>query len=76
MKVKFRVPLAQVLQVELPLASIAGIAIGFLCIFPLVVLVSNTWIVALVSMSYGLIALWPGAIFIRSVRKIREIIGS
>ena len=74
-KVKFRVPLKQIYGVPQPLAALTGVIIGILCILPLVLFVSNSWVVALSAITYGFVAQVPGALFIKMVRKVREAIG-
>ncbi len=74
-KVKFRIPREQIYGVSQPQAALTGVVIGLLFIIPLVVFIHNTWIVALLAISYGFVAQIPGAFFIKMVRKIREAVG-
>lgn len=74
-RVKFRVPQEQIYGVPRPLAAISGVVIGLILIVPLVVYVPNAWVIAILAIVYGFVAQIPGAFFIKTMRKIREIIG-
>lgn len=74
-KLKFRVPQNQILGVPEPRAAFAGVVIGAVVAFVLVWQVSDPLIVAVVSLTYGLVAQVPGAYGIRLLRKFREVIG-
>jgi len=74
-KVKFGIPREQIYGVSQPQAALTGVVIGLLLIIPLVVFIHNTWIVALLAISYGFIAQIPGAFLIKMAQKIREAVG-
>ncbi len=74
-KVKFRQPVPLILGESQPLAALVGVVIGLLSLIPLVLLVSNPWVIALLAIVYGFIAQLPGALFIKTVRKIKDVIG-
>lgn len=74
-KVKFRVPQNQILGIPQPTAALAGILIGFISIIPLVLLISTSWVIAVLAMCYGLFAQVPGAYAIKAYRQVRETIG-
>lgn len=74
-KLKFSSPQNQILGVPQPRAAFAGVFIGMAVIIALVSLVSNNWVIAITSLTYGLIAQLPGAYTIKLLRKIREAIG-
>lgn len=74
-KVKFRVPQNQILGIPQPHATSAGVLIGIIGLIPLVLLISTTWVIAVLAMIYGFVAQLPGAYVIKVYRKIRDIIG-
>lgn len=74
-KVKFRIPQPIVHGVEQSKASIAGVIIGLILLFPLVKYIDQTLLVAILAITYGLFAQIPGAFFIKLLRKLREFIG-
>ncbi len=75
-KVKFREQQQQVLGVSQPQAAVVGIVLGIIGLFPLVLYVSNMWIVAVVALLYGFIAVFPGVYFLKFAQKLREAIGN
>ena len=74
-KLKFSIPQNQILGVSKPRAALTGILIGVAVVITLILLVSNPWIVAIVSFTYGLIAQVPGAYAVKLLRKIKDAIG-
>lgn len=74
-KVKFRAPQNQVFGVPQPLAALVGAILGLVGLVPLVMLVTNSWAVAIVAITYGFVAQLPGVGLIKIHRKLREIIG-
>lgn len=74
-RLKFRGPQNQILDVPQPRAAFAGVLIGIAAIIALVRLVSDPWIIAIASLTYGLIAQIPGAYAIKFIRRIREAVG-
>ncbi len=74
-KVKFRTPQNQLFDVPVPLAALVGVLIGAILLFPLVLLFSNSWLIAGLAMIYGFIAQIPGAFTVKVARVIRETIG-
>ncbi|WP_157257216.1 hypothetical protein [Methyloversatilis discipulorum] len=74
-RLKFRVPQNQILGVPQPRAALAGVVIGVAAIFALVWQVSDPWVIAAASLTYGLVAQVPGAYGIKILRKLREAIG-
>lgn len=74
-KLKFRGPQNQILGVPQPRAAFAGVLIGVAVVIALVLLVSNNLVIAIASLTYGLIAQLPGAYTIKLLRRIREAIG-
>lgn len=74
-KVKFSVPQNEILGVPQPHAAFAGVLIGLIGIIPLIIFVSNSWIIVFSAFIYGLIAQIPGAFSIRLIKRFREYIG-
>lgn len=74
-KIKFQVPQNQVYGIPQPRAVLVGTIVGFILLVPLVLFVKTTWIVALISILYGLLVVIPGVFIIKAYRKIRELIG-
>jgi hypothetical protein len=74
-KVKFRIPQEQIHGIPRPHAAIMGVIIGLILIIPLVIYIPNTWIVAFLAIVYGFVAQVPGALFIKMMRNLREVIG-
>jgi len=74
-KVKFRIPQEQIHGIPRPQAAIIGVIIGLILIIPIVTYIPNTWIVAFIVITYGFIAQVPGALFIKMIRNLRELIG-
>lgn len=74
-KLKFSGPQNQILGVPQPRAAVAGVLIGVAVVITLVLLVPNHWVVAIVALTYGLIAQLPGAYAIKTFRRIRKEIG-
>lgn len=75
-RVKYRKPHNKIVGVAQPLAALNGALIGLIGVVPLVMFVSNAWIVAVVALVYGFSAIYPGAYAIKLFRKIKELIGS
>lgn len=74
-KLKFSSPQNQILGVPQPRAAFVGVLIGIAVVIALACLVTDPWIVAAASLTYGLIAQLPGAYVIKLLRRIREAIG-
>ncbi|ELH9641221.1 hypothetical protein ACM6U7_004322 [Vibrio vulnificus] len=74
-KLKFQVPHNQIMGVSQPRAGLIGSLLGFVLLLPLVTYVSNAWLIAILAISYGLVAQLPGVLVIKSVRKLRELVG-
>ena len=73
---KFKVPQNQILGVPQPQAALAGAVFGFIGLVPLVLLVSNSWLAAMVALIYGFIAQLPGAYLVKGLRVLREAVGN
>lgn len=74
-KVKFQIPTEQIFGVPQPLAAFSGVVIGLLVVIPIVLFVSNPWLIAFLAITFGFIAQLPGALCIKLIRKIREVVG-
>lgn len=74
-KLKFRNPQSQIFGVPQPRAAFFGVFIGVAVIITLVLLVQNSWVIAISAFAYGLIAKIPGAFSIKFLQRIRELIG-
>ena len=74
-KVKFSVPQNEILGVPQPHAAFAGVLIGLIGIFPLIIFVTNSWIIGFSAFIYGLIAQVPGAYSIKLIKRLRGYIG-
>ncbi|MDZ7693604.1 MAG: hypothetical protein U5K69_21210 [Balneolaceae bacterium] len=74
-KVKFSVPYNQILGVSQSRAVLAGIIIGIISLIPTVIYTSISWIAVVIAFLYGLFVQIPGALTIKALKKIREIIG-
>ncbi len=70
-----KLPQNQILGVPQPRAAFAGVCIGVAVVIILVSSVSNPWVVAIASLTYGLVAQLPGAYAIKILQKTREAIG-
>ena len=75
-KIKYQAQQQQILGVSQPQAATVGIILGIIGLFPLVYLVPNIWIVAVIALFYGYIAVIPAAYFIKITRKIRDAVGN
>ena len=49
---------------------------GLVAIVPLVFYVGNDWAIALLALTYGLLAQLPGALLVRGLRLMRQAIGN
>lgn len=74
-KLEFRVPQGEVMGVNLQSASLAGIALGFILLGVLVSSIEKVWVAALVSLAFGLVAQFPGALVVRGWRWLRNAFG-
>lgn len=74
-KLKFRAPQNQILGVPQNRAALLGVLLGIAVAIVLAWYVANTWVVAIVALSYGLIAQVPGAYMVKLLRYIREAVG-
>ena len=75
-RLKYRVQQQQILGVSQLQAAAVGGVLGIIGLFPLVYFVPNIWIVAVIALFFGYIAVIPAAYLIKIVRKIRDAIGS
>lgn len=74
-RLKFSIPQNQILGVPQPRAAFVGVLIGISVVIALAWFVADPWLVAIASLTYGLIAQFPGAYVIKLLRRIREAIG-
>lgn len=74
-RIKHRIPQNLILGVSQSHAALVGGFIGAVGVIPLVIFISNPWIIAIAAITYGFSALIPGAYTIKLFRKLREIIG-
>lgn len=74
--VKFRVAARQILGVPIQHAGIAGMISGLVAVVPLVSYVENGWAIALLALTYGLLAQLPGALLVKGLRLMRQAIGN
>lgn len=74
-KVKFSVPQNEIFEVPQPHAAFAGVLIGLIGIIPLIIFVTNSWIIGFSAFIYGLVAQIPGAFSIRLIKRFREYVG-
>ena len=75
-KLRFRPPQNTVMGIPQPRAAFVGVIVGFVLIWFLISYNLQLWLAVAVSFAYGLVAQLPGALIIKSWRKLREIIGS
>ena len=73
---KFRVAARQIFGVPIQHAGIVGMISGLVAIVPLVFYVGNDWAIALLALTYGLLAQLPGALLVRGLRLMRQAIGN
>ena len=74
-KVKIRMPQTEFMGISQPAAALAGCILGLFVFGTVIRFIDTTWIAAVVCMTYGLVALIPGAICIKSWRWAREVVG-
>jgi hypothetical protein len=74
-RLKFQVPRPHILGIPRSSAAIVGAIIGLIGLIPLVSLVTNPWLLAMATLVYGYLVVIPGAYFLISIRKVRELIG-
>ncbi|KQT34067.1 hypothetical protein [Methylophilus sp. Leaf414] len=74
-KVIFQPPQVIVFDVPRNKAAIYGAVIGLIALIPLTRYTNTAWIIGLIALIYGYFVIVPGAYFIKSVRKIRDIVG-
>ncbi|TOM77204.1 hypothetical protein, partial [Vibrio parahaemolyticus] len=74
-KLKYQVPHNQIMGVSQPRAGLIGSLLGFILLIPLVTYISEPWIIAVLAISYGLVAQLPGVLVIKTLRKLRELVG-
>ncbi|WP_281948578.1 hypothetical protein [Vibrio parahaemolyticus] len=74
-KLKYQVPHNQIMGVSQPRAGLIGSLLGFILLIPLVTYISDPWIIAVLAISYGLVAQLPGVLVIKTLRKLRELVG-
>lgn len=74
-RLRFRTRQNEIFGVPLPVASLAGVVLGFVLVGLIITLVKTVWIAALCSLIYGLVAQTPGAWIIRIWRKLRDWFG-
>lgn len=74
-KLRFRAPQDLIFGVPKPRASLAGVLIGVAVIITLVLFISDPWVIAITSLTYGLVAQIPGAYGTKLLEWLREVIG-
>ncbi len=72
-KVKYRVPQAQILGVDQPKAAAVGALIGTTATVTMILLANTTWLIALIAFVLGLAAQLPGVAAIRLWRWLRGL---
>jgi len=74
-KVKFQEPEVLVYGVSRLRAALVGVILGLFLLVPLVLYISNNWIVASIALFYGFIVVAPGVFIIKSYQRLRNLIG-
>lgn len=74
-RLKFQGPQNEILGIPQGQAALFGVFIGIVVLIALSLFISEPWIVAIVAMTYGLVAQLPGAYTIKLMRRAKEAIG-
>ena len=74
-RLRFRAPQNEIFGIPRPMASLAGIVLGFVLAGFIIILIKTVWIATLCSLIYGLMAQTPGAWIIRIWRRLRDWFG-
>ena len=75
-QLQLRVPHNVFMGVSQSHAAVVGSALGLLVVIAVVLLVDAVWVASVICMIYGLGVLLPGAVCIRSWRRLRDLLGS